>query len=421
MGRPRLTYEEALAYVTGLGRFGIKLGLERSRAIVEALPAPPGGRRGALIAGTNGKGSTSAYLESILRAAGHHTALTPSPHLKTYTERIQLDAQPVSEADFAAAIEAIEPLIARVTSQMGPPTEFELLLGVALSWLDPRVDRYIIEVGMGGRLDSTNVLDLGVAVITNVDLDHQRYLGDTVAKIAVEKAGIIKPGNLTVTGASGDALRVIEERAAEAGSALWRLGREIHVEGRSLGWDGSVFDVDGPGFSYRDLRICLLGPWQPANAALAVAAAHATGDATEEAVRKGLASARWPGRLQAFGRDLLIDGGHNPAGLRLVVPEVRRLAGERPVVVVLGVMVDKQLEPMLAELRELEPRAVVTTAAASAGGRAMPPDLLAEAWGAGAESRLPASLALDRAREVAGDDGLVLVCGSLYLVGELLP
>jgi len=280
----------------------------------------------------------------------------------------------------------------------------------------------VVEVGMGGRLDSTNVLDLGVAVITNVDLDHMKHLGDTVEKIAAEKAGIIKPGNVVVTGATGPALAVVEARAREAGAVkLWRLGQEITYRSCSLGWAGSELAVQGPGFAYEGLRIPLLGGWQPENAALAVAAAHASGDATAGAVREGLAATCWPGRMQRVGDWLLLDGGHNAAALRRVVPAVRELAGDRPLGLVFGVMVDKDLPPMLEQLRRLDPVAVITTAAASAGGRALSPVKLAAAWGPGAEAVLPAEEAVARAHERVGERGLVLACGSLYLIGELLP
>ncbi|HYZ02959.1 MAG TPA: bifunctional folylpolyglutamate synthase/dihydrofolate synthase, partial [Candidatus Binatia bacterium] len=208
----RLTYEQALGYVTGLGRFGVKLGLDRSHAILEELGHPERGKRGALVAGTNGKGSTCAFLSAILQARGLHTGVTTSPHLSSYTERVQLDGRPMSERDFTGAVAALQPLLQPVWDRIGDPTEFELLIGLAVWWLSPRADRLVIETGMGGRLDSTNVLDLGVAVITNVELDHQKYLGDTVEQIASEKAGIVKSGDLVLTGATGAALDVVERR-----------------------------------------------------------------------------------------------------------------------------------------------------------------------------------------------------------------
>jgi dihydrofolate synthase/folylpolyglutamate synthase len=243
-----LTYEEATSYVRGLGRFGIKLGLDRSRALLAELGNPEGGKSGALICGTNGKGSTSAFLESILRAAGHHTGMTPSPHLRSYAERVRFDGAPITEKEFAVAVGELRPRLASVAARLGQPTEFEIITALAISWLGPRADRLVIEAGMGGRLDSTNVLDLGVAVVTNVGLDHRKWLGDTVEQIAAEKAGIIKAGNVVITGATGAGLRVIEQKARRAGAgAIWRLGKEIQMSSRSLGWDGVEFDVQGPG------------------------------------------------------------------------------------------------------------------------------------------------------------------------------
>jgi len=415
-----LTFEQALAYVTGLGRFGMKLGLDRMRAILDELGHPERGHRGALIAGTNGKGSTSAYLESILRAAGLRTGMTPSPHLSSYLERVQLDGRPISEATFAQAVAELRPRLEPVVARLGEPTEFEVLIALAISWLAPRADRLVIEVGMGGRLDSTNVLDLGVAIVTNVTLDHRKHLGSTARAIAGEKAGIIKAGNVVVTGASGAALSVVERAAGAMGAAdVWRLGREITVRARWHGWEGSSLDVSGPGFSHRGLRTRMVGSFQPGNAALAVAAAHALGDATAAAVREGVESARWPGRLELVAERVLVDGAHNQDGMRQLVRSLRRLLEGAPVVVVFGAMADKDLSLVFEQMRRLGPERVVFTAAPSAGERAVRPAALAAAWDGPSEERVDPAEALARARELAGADGWVLVTGSLYLVGEL--
>ena len=371
--------------------------------------------RGALIAGTNGKGSTAAMLATILRHAGHTVGTMPSPHLNSYTERIQVNGAPIAEAEFAAAVELLRPRLEGIAADLGPPTEFEILTTVAISHLAQRCDRLVIEVGMGGRLDATNVLDFGLAVITNVALDHEQYLGDTIARIAAEKAGIVKPGNTVITGAEGEALAIVEEAAAGAGAQLWRLGHELQLEARWRGWEGSEIDITGPGFAHRDLRVPLLGMHQAENAALAIAAAHSLGEAPD-----GLAEARWPGRLELVGDDppVLLDGGHNPAALACLAEDVPRLAGGRPVTVVFGMMADKDVAASLAELRRLRPAGVVFTAAQSP--RAARPEDLADAWGGG-EVVLPAAAAAERGAELAGPGGLVLVCGSLYVVGEVRP
>jgi dihydrofolate synthase / folylpolyglutamate synthase len=415
-----LSYRDALAYITGLGRFGMKLGLDRMRGILAELGHPERGRRGALIAGTNGKGSTSAYLESVLRAAGLRTGMTPSPHLSSYLERVQLDGRPISEETFARAVSELQPRLEPVLARLGEPTEFEALIALAISWLAPRADRLVIEVGMGGRLDSTNVLDLGVAIVTNVTFDHRKHLGRTVREIATEKAGIIKPGNVVVTGARGPALAVVERAAVAAGAAdVWRLGREISMRSRWRGWAGSELDVSGPGFSHAGLRTGLVGAFQPANAALAVAAAHALGDATPDAVREGVAAARWPGRLERVDERLIVDGAHNQDGMRKLVRSLRWLLRGEPITVVFGAMADKDTSLVFDELRRLDPARVVFTAASSAGARALRPSAMAALWNAPAELVPVPRAALARARELAGPDGWVLVTGSLYLVGEL--
>ncbi len=399
----------------------MKLGLERSRAILERAGNPERGLTGALVAGTNGKGSTCAMLAAILRAAGHRVGTMPSPHLSSYTERIQVDGAPISEAEFAAALDWLRPRLEGITAELGPPTEFEILTTVAITYLARHCDRLAIEVGLGGRLDATNVLDLGVAVITNVALDHMQYLGDTVEKIATEKAGIIKLGNTVVTGATGPALDVIRTAAASRSARLWTLGGEISSKSRWASWRGSRLDVSGPGFDHRDLVIPLLGSFQSANAALAVAAAAALGVDAEEPVRQGLSQARSPGRLELVAERpaLLLDGGHNPAALSQLAADVRRLAGDHRVGLVFGMMSDKDIKGALTELRRLQPARVVFTAAESP--RAEPAEKLAAAWGGGAEVVVPAARAVEAALAAAGPEDLVLVSGSLYVVGEVRP
>ena len=417
-----MTYQEALDFISKQGRFAMKLGTERTRALLDRVGAPDRGLRGALIAGTNGKGSTGACLASILRAAGRRTGFMPKPHLISYTERIEVDGSPISERDFVSTLESLMPVFSGVEAEMGSATEFEMLTVLAVAYLAPRVDDLVCEVGLGGRLDATNALDLGLAMVTNVDLDHQKYLGDTIGAIAREKAAIIKQGNTVVTGCQGEALDIVEDRAALMSSRLWRLGVELHVESHSLGWDGHVLDVDGPGFEHRGLRLPLVGDYQPDNATLAVAAAHVLGVDDENAIRAGLASTRWPGRLQVVGHDprVILDGGHNPAAMVKAGAALRRLIGSDRLVAVFAMLTEREPRVVLDALRTLQPDAVVFTEPASAHGHAVVAETLAEVWGPGGELARPAESALERARELAGASGNVLVCGSLYLVGELL-
>src|SRR5207248_10370461 len=224
-----LTYQEALDFISKQGRFAMKLGTERTRAILDRLGAPDRVVKGALIAGTNGEGSTGACLTAILRAAGHRVGFMPKPHLISYTERIEVDGHPIRKDEFVSTLEELMPTLEAVASEMGPATEFEMLTAMAIHYLAPRVDLLVCEVGVGGRLDATNALDLGVAVITNVDIDHQKYLGNTIGEIAREKAAIIKERDLVITGCGGEALEVVEDYTARVFGTLWRLGYELRV------------------------------------------------------------------------------------------------------------------------------------------------------------------------------------------------
>jgi dihydrofolate synthase / folylpolyglutamate synthase len=417
-----VTYEESLAYISKLGRFGMKLGTERTRAILDHMGNPEQGLRGALIAGTNGKGSTAACLASILQAAGRNVGFMPKPHLISYTERIQVNGVPISQQDFVRSLEELKPALDAIAMEIGQATEFEMLTAMAIAYLAPRIDRLVCEVGLGGRLDATNALDLGIAMITNVDLDHQKYLGDTIEQIAHEKAAIIKPGNHTITGCEGVALEIVQEHARKAGSRLWRLGREIQLTSTPEGWDGHRLNVTVDGHDYKNLSLPLVGDYQPANAALAVAAAVALGDASDDSVRRGLASTVWPGRLQLIANQprVILDGGHNPAAMTKSGAALRRLIGSERLVAVFAMLSERDPIQLLAALRKMDPDAVVFTEPGSAGGHAIPAKQLADIYGPGSQAVTAASAALDRARELAGIEGNVLVCGSLYLVGEIL-
>ncbi len=424
----RLTYGEAVAALTARGRFGISLGLERVERLMAEAGHPERSLRGALVGGTNGKGSVVAMARSVLSGAGLRVGTMPKPHLVSYRERIAVDGEPLSPADFAAAVARVLPAIDRVAAEIGPPTEFEALTAAAIGELARRdVDLAVVEVGMGGRLDATNVLDLGVAAITNVQHDHEAHLGPTLTAIGGEKAPIIKPGNLAVTGARGRGLRPILDRCAALGVSLRRAGprQPYRATVEDSGWRGLVVDARTPTRRLRDLRIGLLGAHQSQNAAVALALLEAMDERwalglTDDQLRAGLAAARWPGRLELLDggrlglRRVLLDGAHNPAGAAALARALADLGLRRPTIV-FGAMRGKRVRDVLRALAPLEP-AFVFTRVDDPGAHA--PSELADAWhrvgGRGGVIAATPEEALRRA-----DADPVVVAGSLYLVGAV--
>ncbi len=415
-------YARAVEALDSVAWRGIMPGLERTRALLAALGNPQVGLRGALVAGTNGKGSVCATVDSVCRAAGYRSVLLTSPHLISYCERIVRNGSPISETEFAALIsrvwEAAEPLPEELQ-----PTGFEVLTAAGiLAAREADAEVLICEVGLGGRLDSTNVLDLGVAVVTTVALDHQDLLGDTIPEIAREKAAIIKPGNRALTGASEQGLSEVRARAAQVGATLTVVGVDVPFTGSSAGMRGVVVDsvFDGRPIS---VHAPLRGAFQMANIATAVAvcdALRATGFALDAgAVALGCATVRWPGRMDWIDGDppLLIDGAHNPAGMAAMVASARELIGGRRCVAIFAAMRNKDVESMAAGLSNLTREIVVTAPAVE---RTTPPADLAGLFHPRAEVAADVKTALDRARRLAGRDAVVVVCGSLYLAGEVL-
>ena len=435
-----LSYPAALAEVQGRGRFGVRLGLGRTRAILRAMGDPQERFRGALVAGTNGKGSVLALVGSALREAGLRAGETPKPHLVTYRERLRIGGRLVDARTFAGLVEEALPIVDRVARRLGEPTEFEVLTAVAYRWFAiEHVDLAVIEVGLGGRLDATHAWDGGVAAIVNVDLDHTAWLGPTVEAIAREKAAIVMRGDRAVTGATGPALAVIRRRARRVGADL-----TVVEPARVLGADRDGIVVDLPGLG--ETRVGLRGRHQAANVAVADAvldALEAAGIARADAAarRRGYAAARWPGRLElltvtspAGARDVLLDGAHNPAGAAVLATALADLRPfmsgwdrrrPAPVTLVTATMGDKDVAGIVATLAAspvLADARVVCTSLPEA--RALPAADLAAVWRAAAPGVAVTVLpephaALEHA--LAGPPGPVVVAGSLYLVGAVRP
>jgi dihydrofolate synthase/folylpolyglutamate synthase len=410
-----------MARLEAAGRFGIVPGLERTRWLLDRLGDPHLGLAGVLIAGTNGKGSVAALIDSMARATGRRTALLAKPHLVRWGERIVLDGEPLDEGRFGTLAEEV--LGAAGQAPPGErPTQFEILTAMGfLAAARHRAETVICEVGMGGRLDSTNVADLGGCVITNIALDHREWLGDSVEAIAAEKAGIIKSGDWVVTASTEPARSVIAERAGSVGARLRVLEAGQDWRGTRRGRSGVEVELDAAGGPPTGrpvaIRSPLLGLVQMENLAVAATAATLLGIPAASIVA-GAASVRWPGRLQWVDGTppLLLDGAHNPAALAALRPEVTALAGGRRVVALFGAMADKQLDEMLPRVAQMADEVVVTSVG---GGRAASAALLAEMLGGGTAVE-PVAAALSEARHRAGRSGLVLVCGSLALVGAVL-
>jgi dihydrofolate synthase/folylpolyglutamate synthase len=373
-----------------------------------------------LIGGTNGKGSTQALVSAVLREAGVRVGQTPKPHLVSYRERIVVDGRPIAVENFTDLLTEVLEQADFVAQRHGPPTEFEVLTAAAFAWFrrqDVRVG--VVEVGLGGRLDATNVWQGGVSAVTNVALDHMEHLGITVEAIAREKAAIIKSGDSeAVTGATQPALRVIRARARRVGVPL-DLREPLHVSG---------MDLHGLRVSEHDLRIGLLGRHQAANAsvALGIIGALERADiayAPPAQLERGFANARWPGRLEFIasvaGRpDVLLDGAHNPAGVAALAQaliDLRPNLGDAPATVLMGVLANHWQAGMLDPLKAALPRTHLVATLVPGSPQSMAPADLAAAWGDHASVLDNPDDAFDAASGMA--KGTLVVCGSLYLVG----
>jgi len=426
-------YHEAVRALTERGRFGIRLGLARTRALLRALGDPQLALRGALVGGTNGKGSVLALAGAALRAGGVRVGTTPKPHLVSYRERLEIDGQPIDPVTFTRLVREVLDAARGVERRHGPPTEFELLTAMLFRWFaEAGVDVAVVEVGLGGRLDATHAWDGGVAAITNVALDHMAWLGDTIPAIAREKAAIIERGDHAVTGAREEALQVIRRRARRVGAPL------VEVTAPTLlGWDRDGIDVELTRMGAT--RISLRGRHQAENAGVAHAvldALSAAGIASvdDDARRRGYASATWPGRLELLRVDdheALLDGAHNPAGaaaLATALDDLRPyLAGgdllaPPPLTLVHGSMADKDVDGIVAALDRagaLRDARIVATQVP--GERALPAAELARRWRAvRPAARIDAvpDVGAALAGALAGATGTIVVAGSLYLVGE---
>jgi dihydrofolate synthase/folylpolyglutamate synthase len=422
-----MTYAEAIQFLYGLRLFGAKFGLENTFQLAALAGNPQDRLRFIHVAGTNGKGSTCAILESIYRAAGLRTGLFTSPHLVSFRERIQVNRQLISEAEVVRLVEELQPLLKQFPADHHP-TFFEVITVMALKYFaEQKCDLVIWETGLGGRLDATNVVTPLASVITNIQFDHQQWLGDTLEKIAAEKAGIVKPGVPVLTAADEpEALAVIEKTAREKNAPLIKV---ISANKLAALFRGAA-------------TLPLLGDHQKLNATLALATVEALQSnipVSATAVRTGLETVNWPGRLQQVtlpnGQRILLDGAHNVAGAKALrevlmgTPGTASANCERsvslavlvpgaPITLILGALQDKDWPQICKILAPMAARIFTVPVASERTADAC--ELAAACCAANPAAEIAACESLRRALDLAASDRFVVVTGSLYLVGEAL-
>jgi dihydrofolate synthase/folylpolyglutamate synthase len=425
-----MNYQEALNYILSFTDFeklppsywSREFDLRRMDELLERLGNPHLAPRSVLVAGSKGKGSTVAMIASVLSAAGYRTGLYTSPHLHTFRERIRVDGELIGEEELAAVTDRLKPEVEAVNLRhaYGELTTFEILTAMAFTYFrDQKVDFQVLEVGLGGRLDATNVIRPDVSVITSISMEHAEVLGDSIAQIAREKAGIIKPGAVVVSSPQrSEAAEAIRAVCLEKGARVIVVGRDISWRKLASDIDGQNFEVEGKAGSY-NLTIPLLGDHQLENAAAAVAALEVLGVDAEN-IAQGLATVRWPGRLEILCQSpiFLVDGAHNHESARRLKDAIKHNLDFDRLILILGVSSDKDMGGIVQELAALSSFAIVTR---SRHPRALEPHLLLgelEKRGVKGEIAESVSVAVERALQEAGPKDLICATGSLFVVAE---
>jgi len=399
-----------------LERFGILPGLGRVERICKLLGSPQDRMKVILVTGTNGKGSVTAYLASMLSCAGHRTGSYFSPHILRYNERLKIDGKEITDEEFRP----YEREVLQLHDKGQEMTVFEALTAIAYRYFADKGCEYaVVEIGLGGRYDATNVAKERAAIITNVELEHTEYLGKTISEIAWDKSHIIKnKDGIAVTGCSGDALAKVRERADAVGCMLRALGTDFSFTLTQATMSGNKIDYHGKK-ERRGLFVPFAGRYQAENAALAIAAAEGLG-LDDRSIRSGLGSAAHPGRLQILSKGplVVVDGAHNPAGIRTIIQNLDLYPRER-LVCVFSALEDKDWRGMLSILAP-ECDAMVINQLRNT--RAEKAGKIAEEARKYTKAEVVEDIrqSLSRAKELAGKKGMVLVCGSLYMLGEVM-
>ncbi|MDM5190160.1 folylpolyglutamate synthase/dihydrofolate synthase family protein [Bacillus sp. DX4.1] len=422
------TYEEAIGWIHSRLKFGIKPGLERMQWMLEELGNPERHIKCVHLAGTNGKGSTLTYMRYMFEAADYKVGTFTSPYIETFNERIGINGMPITDAEITKLVNMVKPVVEKLDeTDLGEATEFEIITAMAICYFGKVnfCDIVLFETGLGGRFDSTNVVHPVLTVITNIGHDHMHILGDTLAEIAYEKAGIIKSGVPVITGVQEqEALQVIQEVAKEKKAKLYELGQQFTVVHQRSDEDGENFAFSCPFSSYEEVRIAMKGSHQVRNAALALMAimyirTYQSFLIEEEHIRTGLSKTYWIGRFEQLQNnpDVIIDGAHNPEGITSLVETVRAHYKHKKVVVLFTALGDKQLDKMVGELETIADELIFTTFTFD---RAISAEQLAayshkeskevfENW----------QEAIDTKMRALQENDVFIITGSLYFISEV--
>ncbi|MFH1015308.1 MAG: folylpolyglutamate synthase/dihydrofolate synthase family protein [Nitrospirota bacterium] len=421
-------YTAAVNYLYGLQKYGVKFGLDNTAKLLFLSGNPQKHFSSIHIAGTNGKGSTSAMIASILQAAGFRTGLFTSPHLVSFTERIRVNNEEITEDE---VVELTEEIRSTIEGSDLNPTFFEFVTAMSFLYFKRKnIDWAVAETGMGGRLDATNVLLPEASVITSINYDHSEFLGNTISAIAEEKAGIIKDGVPVITSAQEPSVMdVIKKKTEEKNASLFIYGRDFSAAIKTEDTSGSVFNYSGDS-NFEDLVISLPGRHQVLNAALALKTIEVisqkplpnTSRLTPDTIRAGLGNIKWHGRLELVSKEppILIDGAHNPSAAKILADSLKEIFFKvyRRIILIVGIMSDKDIRGIIAPLLPLASEIILTAPACE---RAASPDVLsghAISLGFSYRKTYGVAAALTMAREIYREGDLIVITGSFYTIGE---
>ncbi|WP_425448150.1 bifunctional folylpolyglutamate synthase/dihydrofolate synthase [Dethiothermospora halolimnae] len=424
-----MNYNEAIEYIHGTKKFGSKLGLDNIRHLLKLMGDPHEELKFIHVAGTNGKGSTSSYITSILKEANYRVGLFTSPYLEKFTERIRINDDNIPDGDLARIVVSVKEKVEEMVEDgFNHPTEFEIVTAIALQYFkETNVDFVVLEVGLGGRYDSTNVINSTlVSVITPIGMDHTDILGDTLSKIAYEKAGIIKNDSFVISyPQKEEALEVVKSVANEKNADLTIVPME-NLKIKSLSQDGSKFDFKYNNYDLRDLNAGLLGEHQAYNASTALTTILAMRDkgfvnVTEEEIRKGLENTKWMGRLEVVRRKptFVIDGAHNVEGIESLRKALDNVFKYNRLILGVGMLADKDVENMIPKLVEVADEVITTTPNIFRAMEGRDLAKIVKKYNENCIAEENIEKAIEKAMEIANEDDLIVFAGSLYLIGDV--